>query len=131
MQFSRDKIIEFIANSSQVKKLYRSAMDNGFWPDVPNYEIEKLSGYLGKSGIDRLEQIDGLIDKHLASIERFLSDLHSHRCNSWKWRLNSIFLCQLVLIFKFPESFDVDYLIANGWDREIAEIVLGRAKKDA
>ena len=124
MTFTIVDITEYISNSEPVKKLYRLAMDKGFWPDFPDYEIEKLSAYLEAAKIENIKNVDSFISSDFPIIQKFVTEIFTYRKNGWNWRLNSVFLCELVLILKYPQIFHRDYLIENGWNKEIVEIVL-------
>ena len=124
MTFSNSDITDYISNSDPVKELYRLAMDNGFWPDFPDYKIEKLGRYMDAAKIENIKSIDSLISENFPILEKFIVEVFSHRKNGWHWRLNSVFLCELVLILEYPDIFHRDYLIENEWDKDIAEIVL-------
>jgi hypothetical protein len=105
-------------------------MDCGFWPDFPDYKLEKFCIYLEAVEIDNLSTVDKLISENFSSIKNFVAEVYLYRKNGWNWRLNSVFLCELVLIFKFIEIFDLDFLTKNGWDKEFAEIVLAAARNN-
>jgi hypothetical protein len=131
MTFSKNDIDKYISNSSQVKEMYRLAMDCGFWPDFPNYRIEKFCDYLEAAKIGNIDNVDDIISQNISAIKNFIAEIYSYRKNGWDWRLNSVFLCELVLIFKFPEIFNFDYLTKHDWDKEIAQIVLEAAENNA
>lgn len=125
MSFTITDVTEYISNSDPVRKLYRLAMDKGFWPDFPDYKLEKLIGYLEIAKIENIGTIDDLIMKDFSVIQKFIAEVFTRRVNGRNWRLNSVFLCELVLILKYPQIFNREFLIENGWDEEIAEVVLG------
>lgn len=122
-----DSIVKYTTSSDQVKLLYRWAMDAGFWPDFPDYQIADLGSRLEVAGINDINTIDNLITENAIAIKQFIGDICSNRKNCW--RLNSGFLCELVLILKYPSIFTKEYLVENRWDEEIAQIVLASATR--
>ena len=123
MTLTTNDIAEYISNSDSVKRLYRLALDQGFWPDFPDYRIGKLSGYLEAAKIEDITTIDNLVSENFPVIQKFVAEIFAHRKNGQPWRLNSVFLCELVLILKYPKIFGRDFLAQNDWDEEIAEII--------
>lgn len=125
MKFSRDELINHISKSEPAKLVYRTAMNTGFWPDFPDYQIENLGRSLEVAKISDITEIDELIIDNEKTIKEYIGQIYNKRKNYW--RLSPGFLCELVLILKYPSIFTKEYLTENGWDREIAEIVVSAA----
>lgn len=125
MKFSRDELIHHISRSESAKLVYRAAMNTGFWPDFPDYQIENFGRSLEAAKISEIKEIDNLIINNEKIIREYIAKIHSQRKNYW--RLSPGFLCELVLILKYPSTFTKEYLTGNGWDEEIAEIVVSAA----
>ena len=106
-------------------------MECGFRSDFPGYRIEKFSLYLEAAKISNINDVDKLISENFSLIKNFFTEIYSQRKNGSDWMLNSVFLCELILIFKFPEILNLDFLTKDDWDDDIAQIVLRAAKNNA
>jgi hypothetical protein len=60
---------------------------------VPNLKAAEISD---------ISKVDNLISENFSEIEKFIDEVYFHRKIGWTWRLNAAFLCELVLILKFP-----------------------------
>lgn len=128
MTLTRDQIIDYVYNSEPVIEFYHSAMEIGFWPDFPDdYQIESLAWYLDSAKVNDVKEIDELLIKYKETLNRYIAHIYENR--KYPWRVTPGFLCGLALIVKFPESFTVDNLVENGWDKDMASIVIAAANR--
>lgn len=127
MKFTKDDVIKYIARSDKVKHIYQVSMSIGFLENFIDHNVESLINQLSIAKISSLKYIDELIDDNEENIIRFVKDVHDHRKNDW--RLTPSFICGLILILKFPLLFHKEYLLSNGWEDAIADIVLPIANK--
>ena len=126
MKFTRNQIIDYVYNSEPVISFYRSAMGIGFWPDIPDYQIEELAWYLDGAEVNEITTIDSLLSEHKESLSRYIAHIYAN--GKQPWRVTPGFLCALVLIVKFPGPFTEDHLVEKGWEKELASIVISSAK---
>jgi len=124
---SLTEIKRFINDSEKVRYLYGKAMDIGFWEDSPDHRIENFAAYLQKSGINNLNEIEGIIDRSDTELIEYLKRIYSTR--TLPWRVSTPFLCELLLTREFPSMFDFDFLTAHGFDHDRAKAVLSVLKK--
>lgn len=82
MSFTKDQIVQYVYNSKPVISLYRSSMAIGFWPDFPNYQIEKFSWFLENLKISELSYIDELLGNNKEALQRYISEIYANRKSS-------------------------------------------------
>lgn len=127
MTLTKDQIVEYVYNSKPVISFYQFAMAIGFWPDLPDYEIESLAWYLDAAKLSDIKKIDEILVEHGDVLKKYVAHIYANRRSPW--RVTPGFLCALAIIVKFPKSFTVEKLVQNAWDEDIASIIITEANK--
>ncbi|WP_052702622.1 GTP pyrophosphokinase [Pseudoalteromonas piscicida] len=115
-------IKELIYNSPRFEKIVNKAkslgarFEHSVYPDfeylgVVTEECERL-------GINTIEDFTNLVNQDYSD---YFSNLKLKG-----WFFSNDFVLYLILIYQFPEKFEIDYLVnQGGWDENIAEKVMG------
>jgi hypothetical protein len=127
MQLAIDELIAFLSRSEQVKNLTRIADRAGFAPDFPDFGITQLIPFVEKSEVAGLNEIEEFIENKEPEIADFFKDIRSKI--AIKWSASPAFLCVLVLVRKFPNVFNLDFLVSNGFEEAHAKIVLSALER--
>jgi hypothetical protein len=123
MRFSLEEMAGFLNGSAQVGNLYNIAIKIGFSVDFPDYQIQNLAAYLEKAGINDLCEVGDIIRDEEQALVDFLAKVRA--TNPLTWRVSAAFVCELVLVRQFYPKFDFEFLIANGFDNDHANVILG------
>lgn len=115
-------IKELIYKSNRFEKIVNEAKSLGAkFDDAEEPDLE----YLGvvteeceRLGINTIEDFTNLVSQDYSN---YLSNLGLEG-----WFVSNGFILYLILIYQFPEKFEVDYLVnQSGWAKNIAEEVIG------
>ena len=126
MELRKEQIISYLYHSDELFYFYRHAMNAGFWPDFPGDEADELAHFIEIAGISDLTTVDKLLEINQKVLVEYIS--HILDKGRYKWRATLGWLCGLVLIAKYSDSFSVEKLVELGWAEENAINVIAAAR---
>jgi hypothetical protein len=126
MELSKEKIVDYLYNSNKLFYFYKHAMNIGFWPDFPRNEASELAHIMEIAGISELSIVDKLLEINQKVMVEYIS--HILGGGKYKWRATLGWLCGLVLIVRYSDSFSVEKLIELDWAEENAITVMAAAR---
>lgn len=126
MDLTREQVINYLNNSEPVRLFYRHATEIGFYSDFPDHEIENFILSIKHSSISDVETIDKILNDNKDVLRKYIAHIYANR--KLHWRVTPGFLCELVLIVKFPNKFTKDVLIEKGWADDVASIIISSAE---
>jgi len=120
---------EFLRTSEEVTRLHKQAVSAGFKYDFED-AADSISDLVSLCNHFRLKSISQLEDALRSSTDWSRQYLKSQIAPSkTEWYATDAFICKLILIKVFRTVVDVQHLLEQGWDEEIASRVLGVASK--
>lgn len=122
-------IKRFLAFSPAVHLLDKNARSSGFTEiiEIDDTEIESslqdLLNYLSEVKLINYQDIESFIFDNINDVAKFFAALYQKRERK-EWRSNSQFHLILLLIYKYPEQLNYNFMIHNGWHPSIAQRVI-------
>jgi ppGpp synthetase/RelA/SpoT-type nucleotidyltranferase len=124
----------YLRHSDTIKKLYQDARKAGFIFDQPrSTDSDPLSGLIqicNLAGLTTITELESQLEETSSQARRYLeSQILANQAEGRSiWYATSAFICQLLLILKFPDKIHENKLTEFGWGNEIAAQVLRVAK---
>ncbi|WIH25870.1 hypothetical protein [Photobacterium damselae] len=123
----KQNLMTRIWHSKEVRSVYISAVNKvGFWEDFPDEGLEKLISMANKVGINDPDELMEFIVIQEPKMKGFLEKIYDEHSNKEQrnWRISFCFVVQLMLILGNIDKITVKDLNENGWEEEIASLVI-------
>lgn len=129
--FNNHDLMSTIWKSETVRKIYIEAMKQGFWDDLPEEGLEVVVDMLRVVNLKNSKELIMYIDSMSDVMSDFLKYLYEkHKIKKGlNWRISFCFVVQLMLVIGFRDKLTLSYLLQNGWERDIVELVFEASDK--
>ncbi len=124
-------VVKHFRVPASAQTLRRARKAAGFLADFPDQRARQFAAALQVVGLEKIELFDEIVLK----IERFLP-LYFEQIRALfayagivRSRVSVPFLGELVLVLQYPDVLTEEYLVASGWDAEIARVVVAAVKQ--
>lgn len=127
LEVFKENLMTRIWHSKEVRSVYISAVNNvGFWEDFPDEGLDKLISMANKVGINDPDKLMEFIVIQEPKMKGFLEKIYDkHRDKKQRnWRISFCFVVQLMLILGNIDKITIEDLEENGWEKDIASLVI-------